>query len=207
VRPSALAVLRLITSSNLVGCCTGRSAASAPLRICASCQRIRKAGCIRHASIRARTALQLISWSGTIMGTATSGYAPSVLGTSSALANCVDAMLDSDIACPDQAQALTLKVIPGTAPLLVIHYRTPIASTWQFGPSGGSPPDYRYFATLHQTGVVVSRVRAMGMIGTISSTPGLALTTSSVPAGFHCSSRCSPRQGRAPGDLPAWKDS
>src|SRR5262249_39258484 len=32
-RPSALAVLRLITSSNLVGCCTGRSAGFAPLRI------------------------------------------------------------------------------------------------------------------------------------------------------------------------------
>src|SRR5262249_53702127 len=32
-RPSALAVFRLITSSNLVGCCTGRSAGFAPLRI------------------------------------------------------------------------------------------------------------------------------------------------------------------------------
>ena len=33
VRPSALAVLRLITSSNVVGCCTGRSAGFSPLRI------------------------------------------------------------------------------------------------------------------------------------------------------------------------------
>jgi hypothetical protein len=33
VRPSALAVLRLTTSSNLVGCSTGRSAGLAPLRI------------------------------------------------------------------------------------------------------------------------------------------------------------------------------
>ena len=32
-RPSALAVLRLITSSYLVGACTGRSAGFAPLRI------------------------------------------------------------------------------------------------------------------------------------------------------------------------------
>src|SRR5262249_34122025 len=32
-RPSALAVLRLIVSSYLVGCCTGRSAGFAPLRI------------------------------------------------------------------------------------------------------------------------------------------------------------------------------
>jgi hypothetical protein len=33
VRPSAFAVLRLITSSNLVGCCTGRSAGFSPLRM------------------------------------------------------------------------------------------------------------------------------------------------------------------------------
>src|ERR1700730_6133771 len=33
VRPSALAVLRLITSSNFVGCSTGRSPGLAPLRI------------------------------------------------------------------------------------------------------------------------------------------------------------------------------
>ena len=33
VRPSAFAVLRLITSSNLVDCTTGRSAGLAPLRI------------------------------------------------------------------------------------------------------------------------------------------------------------------------------
>ena len=32
-RPSALAVLRLMTSSNLVGCCTGRSAGFSPLRM------------------------------------------------------------------------------------------------------------------------------------------------------------------------------
>jgi len=33
VRPSALAVLRLITNSYLVGACTGRSAGFAPLRM------------------------------------------------------------------------------------------------------------------------------------------------------------------------------
>src|SRR5262249_27541884 len=33
LRPRALAVVRLITSSNLVGCTTGRSAGLAPLRI------------------------------------------------------------------------------------------------------------------------------------------------------------------------------
>ena len=33
LRPSALAVLRLITNSNLIGACTGMSAGFAPLRI------------------------------------------------------------------------------------------------------------------------------------------------------------------------------
>jgi hypothetical protein len=33
VRPSAFAAFRLITSSNLVSCCTGNSAGLAPLRI------------------------------------------------------------------------------------------------------------------------------------------------------------------------------
>ncbi len=36
VRPSALAVLRLITSSNFVGCSTGRSPGLAPCRILAT---------------------------------------------------------------------------------------------------------------------------------------------------------------------------
>ena len=33
VRPSALAVLRLMISENFVGCCTGRSVGLAPLRM------------------------------------------------------------------------------------------------------------------------------------------------------------------------------
>jgi hypothetical protein len=85
-----------------------------------------------------RDSPHLISWSGAIMGTAPSGYARSVPGTSPALANYVEAMVDWDFACPDQAEALTLKLIPGTAPLLVIHYRTPIPSTWQFGSSASA---------------------------------------------------------------------
>ena len=36
VRPSLLAVLRLMTSSTFVGCCTGKSAGFSPLRILAT---------------------------------------------------------------------------------------------------------------------------------------------------------------------------
>jgi AraC-like DNA-binding protein len=93
-------------------------------------------------------------------------YAGPVLGTSSLLADLVEGMADWDIACPDQAQSLTLKVIPGTAPLLLIHYRTPLTSTWQFGTRGFKQPDYRSFATKLQTGVVMARPRGpLGMIG------------------------------------------
>jgi hypothetical protein len=60
------------------------------------------------------------------------------LGTSSVLADYVGGMADWDIARPDQAQALTVKIIPGTAPVLLIHYRTPFTSTWQFGSRGRS---------------------------------------------------------------------
>src|SRR6266705_5933299 len=42
VSPSALAVLRLITSSNFVGCSTGRSPGLAPLRILSTCPPARR---------------------------------------------------------------------------------------------------------------------------------------------------------------------
>ena len=41
-RPSALAVLRLITSSNFVGCSTGRSAGLAPFRILSTYAALRR---------------------------------------------------------------------------------------------------------------------------------------------------------------------
>ena len=94
-----------------------------------------------------------------------SEYAGPVLGTSSVLADYVDGMADWEIACPDQAQALTVKVIPAIAPLLLIDYRTPFTSTCEFGSRGVSQPEYRHYAIIHQTGVFVSRPRgALGII-------------------------------------------
>jgi AraC-like DNA-binding protein len=90
-----------------------------------------------------------------------------VPGKSSALANYVDAMADWDIARADQAQALTVKVIPCTGPFLLIHYRTPCSFTRQFGCRGRSEPepDYYHFASTFHTGVVVSRPRGpLGMV-------------------------------------------
>ena len=90
-----------------------------------------------------------------------------VLGTSCMLADYVDKMANWEIACPDQAEALTIKFIPAAAPMLLIHYRgTPFTSTWQFGSRGFSQPEYHHFATMYQTGVVVSRPRGpVGVIG------------------------------------------
>jgi len=77
----------------------------------------------------------------------------------------VDGIADWDIACPDQAMTLTVKVLPATAPVLLIHYRTPFTSTWQFGTRGCSLPDHWHYATMHQTGILVARPR--GPLGII----------------------------------------
>jgi AraC-like DNA-binding protein len=76
-------------------------------------------------------------------------------------------MANWEIACPDQAKALTIKFIPGTAPMFLIHYRgLPFTSTWQFGSRGFSQPEYRHYVTVYQTGVVVARPRGpVGVIG------------------------------------------
>jgi len=71
-----------------------------------------------------------------------------------------------DIACPDHAQALTIKVIPCTGPFLLIHYRAPSTLTRQFGSRGCNEPDYHHFASTFHTGVVVQRPR--GPLGFIA---------------------------------------
>ena len=49
-RPSVLAVFRLITNSNFVGCSTGKSAGLAPLRICQP--RMQRDEIARRGSVR-----------------------------------------------------------------------------------------------------------------------------------------------------------
>jgi AraC-like DNA-binding protein len=93
-------------------------------------------------------------------------YAGPVLGKSSVLAHLVDQMADWDIPCPDRARALSLEVIPGTGPVLLIQYRTPPASTWRFGARGFRQPDRRNCATKLHSGLVI--VRPGGALGTVS---------------------------------------
>lgn len=80
-----------------------------------------------------------------------------VLTTSSALPDLVEAMAHWDIAQPDQAQTVTLRITPGGAPRVLIHYRAPLATTWEFGDRGGGEADCRDFATVSWSGVVVMR--------------------------------------------------
>src|SRR5215813_13133996 len=82
-------------------------------------------------------------------------YAGPALGKSSLLAHLVDEMADWDIPCPDQARAISLKIIPGTSPVLVINYRTPPALTRRFGPQSFRHPDRRTCATKLDSGLIV----------------------------------------------------
>jgi AraC-like DNA-binding protein len=91
---------------------------------------------------------------------------PGTWGTSSILADFVEAMTDCDVACPDQARTLTFKCIPGIALRLVIQYRTPIIWTRQFGSREFAVPDYRHYVTRHETGLLV--VQPSGPLGTLS---------------------------------------
>lgn len=93
-------------------------------------------------------------------------YAGPVLATSSSLRDYVAGMSDWDIVSPDQARALTLEVIPNSAPIILIHYRATPAVTRQFGSRGVSRSDCRHFVTKFQTGVVVAQAR--GPLGLIS---------------------------------------
>lgn len=81
------------------------------------------------------------------------------------LAELIDEIADWDIACPDEARALNLKIIPGTSPILVINYRTPPALSRQFGAAVSRQPVHRRFATkLHRGLVSVEPGGALGVI-------------------------------------------
>jgi AraC-like DNA-binding protein len=87
-----------------------------------------------------------------------------VFDTSPLLPDVVEAMADWDVASPHQARALSFKCTPGYGLYLVVHYRTPVRSTWQFG-SLHRESEHRHFATILQTGVATTLPRGpLGMI-------------------------------------------
>ena len=68
-----------------------------------------------------------------------------VFDTSSVLPDVVEAMVDWDVASPQQARALSFKCTPGYALHLFVNYRTPMRSTWQFGSRRYRQTEYRHF--------------------------------------------------------------
>jgi hypothetical protein len=87
----------------------------------------------------------------------THDYAGPVMSKSSVLAGLVHGMGDWDIACFDQAMAI--KAIPHSAPLMLVQYRTPLRFTRQFGSHSDCWPDHRHFVTKLHT-ALLSRGRA-----------------------------------------------
>ena len=97
--------------------------------------------------------------------THTDPYAGPSLGKSALLEDLIDEMADWDIPGSDQARALSLKIIPGTSPVLVINYRTPPALTRTFGPQALRQPGRRNCATRLDRGLVI--VQPGGALGVI----------------------------------------
>jgi AraC-like DNA-binding protein len=92
-------------------------------------------------------------------------YAGPLLGKSLLLDDLIEEMADWDIPCPDQARALSLKIIPGNSPILAINYRKPPSLTRSFGPKAVRQPDLRNFATrLHRGLVIIQPDGALGVM-------------------------------------------
>jgi len=79
-----------------------------------------------------------------------------VFDTSCVLPDLVEEMWDWDVASPHQAQSLRFRCTPSRGLNLVVHYRTPMRSTWQFGTRLSRQSQRHNFATMLQNGVVIS---------------------------------------------------
>ena len=77
-----------------------------------------------------------------------------VFDTSCVLPDLVEEMWDWDVASPHQARALTFRCTPSRGLNLLVHYRTPMRSTWQFGSRRYRQTEYRHFVPTLPTGVV-----------------------------------------------------
>jgi AraC-like DNA-binding protein len=78
-----------------------------------------------------------------------------VFDTSCVLSDLVEEMWDWDVASPHQARALSFRCTPSRGLNLLVHYRTPMHTTWKFG-SLSRQGQRHNFATMLQNGVVIS---------------------------------------------------
>jgi AraC-like DNA-binding protein len=92
-------------------------------------------------------------------------YAGPVVGKPTFLGHLVAEMADWDIPCPKRARALSLKIVPGTSPILVINYCVPPILTRYMGPHVVRQTDRRNCATTLNSGIVIVAPReALGVI-------------------------------------------
>ena len=77
----------------------------------------------------------------------------------------VEALVDLDIPDSDAARRLSITLLPGVAPFIVLQYRTSTESYREYGGAGRTHPRYRHVATKLHSGVVT--VRPPGPVGLI----------------------------------------
>jgi AraC-like DNA-binding protein len=79
----------------------------------------------------------------------------------------VEAMVDLDIPDSDTARRLSITLLPGVAPFIVLQYRTSTESYREYGGVGRTHPPYRHVASKLHSGVVT--VRLPGPVGLIAA--------------------------------------
>ncbi|WP_088343191.1 MULTISPECIES: AraC family transcriptional regulator [Rhodomicrobium] len=92
---------------------------------------------------------------------------PKIYRPSPALAGIVDCIVDLDFPDGEAAKALTIKVLPTTAPALVLLYRpdTQADCRWRFGPKGFAHKGDMHAAAKLETGIVT--IYPTGPIGAL----------------------------------------
>jgi len=77
----------------------------------------------------------------------------------------VEAIVDLDIPDSDAARRLSIKLLPGVAPFIVLQYRTSTESYREYGDAAWTHPRYRHVATKLHSGIVT--VQPPGPVGMI----------------------------------------
>jgi AraC-like DNA-binding protein len=79
----------------------------------------------------------------------------------------VESIADLDIPDADTARRLSMTLLPGVSPYIVLQYRTSTESFREYGGTGRTLPPYRHIAAKLHTGLVT--VRAPGPVGVIAA--------------------------------------
>lgn len=81
--------------------------------------------------------------------------------------NLIDSIVDVDIADAQVARGVSIKVLPGNAPMVLVQYRVPIASSREFAGARHGHAGYGHIATNVRSGIVT--VQPPGPLGIINA--------------------------------------